>query len=82
VSEHRATITWQRETEDFTYDSYDRNHVWSFEGGSEVAASAAPDFLGSAECVDPEESFVASIASCHMLSFLAIAARRRLIVDR
>lgn len=82
VSEHKATVSWQRETADFSYESYDRNHTWHFEGGCEVAASAAPDFLGSDDRVDPEEAFVAAISSCHMLTFLAIAARRRLVVDR
>jgi organic hydroperoxide reductase OsmC/OhrA len=82
VSEHHATVSWQRTTEDFSYESYDRDHSWSFEGGVEVAASAAPDFLGSAERVDPEQAFVASLSSCHMLTFLAIASRRRLVVER
>jgi organic hydroperoxide reductase OsmC/OhrA len=81
VSEHHATVSWERESADFSYESYDRNHSWRFEGGAEVAASAAPAFLGSADRVDPEEALVASISSCHMLSFLAIAARRRLVVD-
>ena len=82
MSEHLATVSWQRETPDFTYDTYDRDHGWQFPGGCEVAASAAPAFLGSAERVDPEEALVASISSCHMLSFLAIAARRRWVIDR
>lgn len=82
MSEHHATVTWRRETTDFTYDHYNRDHVWQFPGGTEVAASAATAFLGSADRVDPEEAFVASLSSCHMLTFLAIAARRRLVVDR
>jgi len=81
MSEHRATISWSRGTSDFTYDAYSRDHSWTFEGGIEVAASAAPDFLGTPELVDPEEAFVASVASCHMLTFLAIAARKRLTVE-
>jgi organic hydroperoxide reductase OsmC/OhrA len=82
VSEHRATIHWKRETPDFSYESYDRTHRWTFDGGVTVTASAAPAYRGRAELVDPEEALVASIASCHMLTFLAIAARRRLVVDR
>jgi organic hydroperoxide reductase OsmC/OhrA len=50
-------------------------------GGSTIRASAAPAYLGSASCVDPEEAFVASISSCHMLTFLAIAARKKYVVD-
>jgi len=81
MSEHKATIRWKRETPDFAYDTYSRAHQWAFEAGIEVPASAAPDFLGDADRVDPEEGFVAAVASCHMLTFLAIAARKRLVVD-
>lgn len=81
MSEHRARIAWSRESADFSYDAYPRAHRWHFEGGVEVPASAAPDFRGDPERVDPEEAFVAALASCHMLTFLAIAARRRLVVD-
>ena len=82
MSEHRATIEWQRGSVDFTYETYSRDHVWRFEGGVEVAASAAPTYAGSSERVDPEEAFVAALSSCHMLTFLAIAARSKLVVDK
>jgi organic hydroperoxide reductase OsmC/OhrA len=82
VSEHRVTLRWQRESADFSYESYNRDHLWRFEGGAEVGASAAPAFLGNPKRVDPEAAFVASLSSCHMLTFLAIAARKRLVVDR
>ncbi len=81
MSEHRAEIRWYRNTESFAYQDYDRRHLWRFEGGIEVAASAAPEFLGVAENVNPEEAFVASLSSCHMLTFLAIASRKRIVVD-
>jgi organic hydroperoxide reductase OsmC/OhrA len=82
MSEHTATIDWKRETPDFTYQSYNRDHDWIFDGGVSIRASAAPAYLGSESCVDPEEAFVASLSSCHMLTFLAIALKKRLIVDR
>jgi organic hydroperoxide reductase OsmC/OhrA len=81
MSEHRATIQWQRESQGFSYETYNRGHRWSFDGGVEVAASAAPAYRGDPDRVDPEEAFVASIASCHMLTFLALAAGKRLVVD-
>jgi organic hydroperoxide reductase OsmC/OhrA len=81
MSEHKATIAWTRGGRDFTYEKYSRDHAWSFDGGVRVAASAAPTYLGNPELVDPEEAFVASVASCHMLTFLAIAARKRLVVE-
>jgi len=77
MSEHRVELIWQRDGTDFVYETYGRDHAWFFEGGAEVEASAAPEFRGNAARVDPEQAFVASIASCHMLTFLAIAARKR-----
>lgn len=80
MSEHRATIRWQNHGNTMDSDSYPRDHVWQFAGGPEVPASAAPGFKGGTGCVDPEEALVAAASSCHMLTFLAIAARKKLIV--
>lgn len=82
MSEHRATVSWERTTEDFTYETYPRAHTWEFDGGVVVPASAAPGYAGDPDRVDPEEAFVAALSSCHMLTFLALAARKRLVVDR
>jgi organic hydroperoxide reductase OsmC/OhrA len=81
MSEHVASVRWERGGLEFSYDTYSRDHVWRFESGIEVQASANPIYLGSGKAVDPEEAFVASIASCHMLTLLAIAARKRLVVE-
>jgi len=81
MSQHRAEIRWERQSEGFSYPEYNREHRWLFEGGAVVAASAAPVYLGSPEFVDPEEAFVAAVSSCHMLTFLAICARKRIIVN-
>lgn len=82
MSEHEASVAWVRKTPDFHYDTYSRDHQWGFDSGVTVQASAAPGYLGNPEAIDPEEALVASIASCHMLTFLAVAARRRLTVNR
>jgi organic hydroperoxide reductase OsmC/OhrA len=81
MSEHKASLAWNRDRDDFKYPTYTRDHTWSFPGGETVPASAAPEFLGNAERVDPEEAFVAAISACHMLTFLAVAAKRRFLVD-
>jgi organic hydroperoxide reductase OsmC/OhrA len=81
MSEHRVELNWKRETESFAYRDYSRNHTWRFENGELVKASAAVEFLGDASCVDPEAAFTASLSSCHALTFLAIAAMQKLIVD-
>ena len=81
MSAHRTRIHWARGDVPFTYESYDRTHRWRFEGGTEFDASSAPEFRGRAELPNPEEALVAALSSCHMLTFLAIAARRRLVVE-
>ena len=85
MSEHAATIVWQRGEQAFTDNAYSRAHEWKFDGGAVVAASASPDVvplpMSVAENVDPEEAFVAALASCHMLFFLSIAAKRGYLVD-
>lgn len=81
MSEHLASVRWIRTTADFQYDTYDRGHVVRYGSGIEVAASAAADFKGDAARVNPEEAFVGALSSCHMLTFLAIAARKRLVVE-
>jgi organic hydroperoxide reductase OsmC/OhrA len=81
MSEHRARIDWRRDTPDFRYETYTRSHTWRFEGGVEVPASSAPEYVGDPTRVDPEAALVAALSSCHMLTFLALAARRRLVVN-
>jgi len=81
MSEHRASIHWHRQGTEFTHKEYTRDHVWRFHGGSEIGASAAPQYLGNPELVDPERAFVAALSSCHMLTFLAVAARGGFVVD-
>jgi organic hydroperoxide reductase OsmC/OhrA len=86
VSEHKATIEWRRQGADFDYKTYSRAHTLEFEGGIRVPASGAPGNIPStargAAGVDPEQAFVASISSCHMLWFLHLAWQAKLVVDR
>jgi len=83
--EYRATISWTRNGETFSDNRYSRGHLWSFDAGIEVPASASPSVvplpLSREDAVDPEEAFVAAVSSCHMLTFLSIAAKKRFVVD-
>ena len=81
MAEHRITLTWEKGEAPFTYEAYPRNHTLSFKNGQQtVIASAAPVYRGDAGKCDPEDLLVAALSSCHMLSFLAIAAKRKLTV--
>ena len=79
--EYIARLSWKRQTADFAYNSYNRSHVVTTGGGEALPMSAAPEFKGEAARANPEELLVAALSSCHMLTFLAIAARKRLVVD-
>jgi|SRR5689334_19855794 organic hydroperoxide reductase OsmC/OhrA len=81
MSEHKATLKWTRGGADFSYQKYPRDHTWSFDGGHTMTGTAAPAYLGNPANVDPEEAFVASVASCHMLTFLAIASKQKFVLD-
>jgi organic hydroperoxide reductase OsmC/OhrA len=81
MSEHRTQVRWARGDVPFSYETYDRTHRWRFAGGRELDASAAPEYRGRAELPNPEEALVAALSSCHMLTFLALASRRRFVVD-
>jgi organic hydroperoxide reductase OsmC/OhrA len=81
MSEHKVTLKWARGGAEFSYQKYPRDHTWSFDGGHTVMATATPAYLGDPTLVDPEEAFVASLSSCHMLTFLAIACKQKFVLD-
>ena len=85
MSKYTATIRWERGDQRFTDNRYSRGHMWFFDGGVEVPGSSSPHSVplpySRPDAVDPEEAFVASISSCHMLWFLSIAAKHKYCVD-
>lgn len=85
MADYTATIAWARAAgEPFSDSRYSRGHQWSFDGGVSFRASSSPHVVprfSDPAGVDPEEAFVAALASCHMLTFLHLAARARLVVD-
>ena len=85
MAEHKSVVIWSRDGAAFTDNRYSRGHRWLFDGGVEVPASSSPQViplpLSVAEAVDPEEAFVVSLSSCHMLWFLSIAAKRGFPVE-
>jgi organic hydroperoxide reductase OsmC/OhrA len=86
MSHYTAQILWQRDGQDFLGDRYSRRHLIRFDGGAELAGSSSPQTVpepkSDPSAVDPEEAFVASLSSCHMLWFLSLAARGGFCVDR
>ena len=83
---HTATVVWERGEAAFVDNRYSRRHVIRFDGGAEMAGSSSPTVVkapfSDPAAVDPEEMFVASLSSCHMLWFLSLAAKEKFRVDR
>jgi organic hydroperoxide reductase OsmC/OhrA len=77
---HRAIVHWEQPAEDFLKGKYSREHTWTFDGGAVISASPAPSVvpppMSNPAFVDPEEAYVASLSSCHMLTFLYLAGRQ------
>ncbi|WP_409288675.1 OsmC family protein [Pseudomonas sp. KCJK8927] len=86
MAQYTAQVAWAREGQDFLGNQYSRRHLWRFDGGVEVVGSSSPHVvplpLSDASAVDPEEAFVASLSSCHMLWFLSLAAKQRFCVEQ
>ena len=82
MSEHRIDLDWARGDHAFTHEGFSREHVVCFSGGQTVRNSSAPDYFGDAALSNPEELLIAALSSCHMLTFLAIAAKRGYVVDQ
>lgn len=86
MSTYSVGIEWSRGAQPFLDNRYSRGHVWKFDGGVEIPASSSPSVvplpMSVAKAVDPEEAFLASLSSCHMLWFLDLAARRGFCIDR
>jgi organic hydroperoxide reductase OsmC/OhrA len=81
MSEHRITLKWFRGDVPFTYEAYPRNHSIVFKDNPPVVFSAAAAYRGDPAKGDPEDMLVAALSSCHMLSFLAICAKKRITVE-
>jgi len=85
MSEYVATIEWRRDGAVFTDNKYSRGHRWFFDGGIEVPASSSPHSVrlpfSVEHAVDPEEALVAALSSCHMLTFLYLAAKKKFVID-
>jgi organic hydroperoxide reductase OsmC/OhrA len=82
MSEHRAAVEWTRTTPGFGLEEYNRAHTVRFKDGSlAVAGDTIPAYYGRGAGADPEELYAAAMAACHMLTFLAVAARRGIVVD-
>lgn len=86
AGEHRASVIWQRGTQDFLDKKYSREHVWRFDDGCEVPGSCPPSKLipvplARPDAVDPEEGLLAALSACHMLFFLALSAKAGYRID-
>ncbi|TAM25003.1 MAG: OsmC family peroxiredoxin [Candidimonas sp.] len=86
MAEYVVEVSWTRNGQNFSGKKYSRKHTLRFDGGAEIQASSSPHFVpapwSDTTAVDPEELFVSSLSSCHMLWFLSIAAKQGFCIDR
>lgn len=82
MSEHRIQLLWTRDGATFERNNYNRDHRIVYAGGQSIDASAAVGYGGRESHVDPEQQLLGALSSCHMLTFLAVAANRGYVVDR
>lgn len=85
MAQHSAIIRWSRNNDDFKANKHSRGHEWEFDGGLKVPASSSPHIVpipySVEENVDPEEAFIASLSSCHMLFYLHMARDAGFVVN-
>ena len=82
MSQFSIQLEWQRTTPDFDSKTFDRSHILRLSGWQTVQGSSAPQYAGDPNMSNPEEALLAALSSCHMLTFLTIAALKQLVVDR
>jgi organic hydroperoxide reductase OsmC/OhrA len=81
MASHKVSIEWTPGETEFKPGAYTQDHRWDFEGGESLLATAAPAYRGNPDRVDPEQAFTAALSACHMLTFLALAAAKGLVVE-
>ena len=82
MSEHRIALDWSRNGAPFERGNYPKTHTVRFDGGQTLRNSSAPgDYGGDASASNPEELLLSALSSCHMLTFLAVAANRGYVID-
>jgi organic hydroperoxide reductase OsmC/OhrA len=81
MSEHSAALTWRRSTPDFTLPTFSRDHHVAFGSGQTLDLSSTLELRGNPNYVNPEELLLGALSSCHMMTFLAVAAREGWVVD-
>lgn len=74
-------LNWKRNTPDFSYDHFNRDHTLTFSGPQTLRNSSAPEYLGNTDTANPEELLASALCSCHMLTFLAVASKMGYTVD-
>ena len=77
MSEHKVRLQWDLQGNDFSYEEFSRTHTVTLENGKTFTCSAHQNYYGEASLINPEDALVMAAASCHMLSFLAIAAKKK-----
>ena len=81
MSTYTINLEWTNsDLDNFTYDHFNRDHRIDLGGDQQIVNSASPEYKGSGKTTNPEELLAAALASCHMMTFLAIATKSNIKV--
>jgi organic hydroperoxide reductase OsmC/OhrA len=80
MTDYTINAEWHLKGDDFAPDIYNRDHILDFGNENRLCASATPNYHGNPLCVNAEQILVASLSSCYLLTFLALASKRGFIV--
>jgi peroxiredoxin-like protein len=76
----KIELKWKNDSIDLNYENFNRNHEIQLSKDQHILASAAKTYLGDESKTNPEELLASALASCHMLTFLAICAKLKIVV--
>ena len=82
MPEYSINLEWIRNTPEFEYLKYSRTHTVTFGTNGKNLVSASREFHGDPQYLNPEQAFVISLSSCHLLTFLALASKKGFIIEK
>ena len=77
MSKLSINLKWDLSGKDFTPSFYSADHIIIINNNLSLPASSAPDYGGNQNNLNPEQGLAAAMSSCHMMTFLALAAKMK-----
>ncbi|MFT5550165.1 MAG: organic hydroperoxide reductase OsmC/OhrA [Candidatus Azotimanducaceae bacterium] len=75
MSDLSIDLVWKRTSAELLPGQFSNLHDVTYNQQFQLKADAAPDWGGNAEYTNPEQALAAALSSCHLMTFLALAAK-------